>query len=90
MIKKNGYEFICTCSACPEQYDVFRDGEQIAYVRKRWGNLAVNPVKNGKIIFGTVIYSETEGDAYAGTIDNIDETIDNIIEAIERANTEEA
>lgn len=32
--------FICTCDACPEQYDVKDlDGNQVAYVRLRWGYL---------------------------------------------------
>ena len=30
-----GLKFVCTCGACPEQYDVF-DGEEMAgYVRLR-------------------------------------------------------
>ena len=32
-----GYELKLTCSACPEQYDVFKDGKQIAYLRLRHG-----------------------------------------------------
>jgi len=26
-----------TCSACPEQYDVFKDGSQVGYLRLRHG-----------------------------------------------------
>lgn len=33
----NGYELILTCGACPEQYDVFKDGDQVAYLRLRHG-----------------------------------------------------
>lgn len=35
----NGLAFVQTCSACPEQYDVFRGEEQVGYVRLRWGYL---------------------------------------------------
>ena len=32
--------FVLTCTACPEQYDVFDlHGNQVAYVRLRFGNL---------------------------------------------------
>lgn len=34
------YEFVLTCAACPEQYDVFdENGNQVGYVRLRWGSL---------------------------------------------------
>ena len=33
----NGYELVLTCLACPEQYDVFKDGEQVGYLRLRHG-----------------------------------------------------
>ena len=33
----NGYELKCTCEGCPEQYDVFKDGVQLAYLRLRHG-----------------------------------------------------
>lgn len=38
-IVMNGYRLICTCSACPEQYDVFDDKttEQVGYLRLRHG-----------------------------------------------------
>ena len=45
----NGYEFVLTCSACPEQYDVYKNGEYVAYVRLRYGMLTVTPTKNGEI-----------------------------------------
>ena len=32
-----GYDLILTCAACPEQYDVFKDGEQVGYLRLRHG-----------------------------------------------------
>ena len=35
----NGLDFIMTCSACPEQYDVLKDGEMVGYVRFRFSEL---------------------------------------------------
>lgn len=37
----SGYEFRCTCRMYPEQYDVFKDGQQVAYVRYRHGRFSV-------------------------------------------------
>lgn len=31
------YRLVETCSACPEQYDVFRGGTEVAYLRLRHG-----------------------------------------------------
>ncbi len=59
MYKNAGYELKCTCTACPEQYDVFKDGRQVAYMRMRhgWFRVAVPDVT------GDTIYSaEPEGD----------------------------
>ena len=33
--------FNMTCERCPEQYDVYYQGEKVAYVRLRWGLLTV-------------------------------------------------
>ena len=49
-----GYHFVQTCSACPEQYDVFdENGNQVAYVRLRWGCLYAECPDLG----GTEVYS---------------------------------
>lgn len=37
--KTANFEFVCTCYACPEQYDVFLEGKQVGYVRLRWAGL---------------------------------------------------
>lgn len=34
-----GLDFQLTCVACPEQYDVFLDEQQVGYVRLRYGRL---------------------------------------------------
>ena len=31
-----------TCERCPEQYDVYYQGQKVAYVRLRWGWLTVD------------------------------------------------
>lgn len=31
------FDLVQTCGACPEQYDVFKDGEQVGYLRLRHG-----------------------------------------------------
>lgn len=81
-----GYDFVCTCHTCPEQYDVYKgdykNGNQVAYVRKRWGHLAVHPVINGKIDYDRTIYSESDNDKWNGTIDDKDYTFNKIVDAI--------
>lgn len=52
-----------TCSACPEQYDVFFNGEQIAYIRLRWGVLTCDLGK-------TEIYRYTFEDDTKGFFDS--------------------
>lgn len=37
-----GYQLNLTCGACPEQYDVFLDGEKVAYLRLRHGTFRVD------------------------------------------------
>ena len=52
------YNFKQTCSTCPEQYDVFdKDGNQVCYVRLRWGSLTAEYPDVG----GTYIYDECIG-----------------------------
>ena len=52
MYKIKGLDFIETCFACPEQYDVFINGEQVCYVRLRWGSLyAECPDVGGETVY---------------------------------------
>lgn len=47
-----GYDLVLTCGASPEQYDVFKDGEQVAYMRLRHGNFRVDcPGYGGKTVY---------------------------------------
>lgn len=51
-LKDYNLKFKLTSIASPEQYDVFLDGKQVAYVRLRCGNLTVEyPDVNGKEIY---------------------------------------
>lgn len=59
-----------TCTACPEQYDVYNEaGEGIGYVRLRWGKLyAEYPC-----IDGEVIYEQNYEDKYKGSFGSEEE-----------------
>lgn len=56
----HGYRLVQTCSACPEQYDVFDDlGQQVAYFRLRHGDFTVDvPDADGVQVY----HAEPKGD----------------------------
>ncbi len=55
----NGLEIKMTCGACPEQYEIFRNGEQVAYYRLRHGEFRVDfPDCGGE----TIYHAEPNGD----------------------------
>jgi len=55
----NGYELIKTCNESPEQYDVKKDGEQVAYLRLRHGCFTAEcPDVRGELVYE----AEPEGD----------------------------
>lgn len=41
LYSKYGMELKITCSACPEQYEVFKNGNRVAYLRLRHGYFTV-------------------------------------------------
>ena len=54
-----GIELVCTCGACPEQYNAFIDGEMVGYFRLRHGRFRVDYPDSG----GATLLSEaTIGD----------------------------
>ena len=62
--KIGDYMLKCTCSACPEQYDVFVNGDQIGYLRLRHGVFRADyPDVGGHTVYTT----NTVGD---GCFDN--------------------
>lgn len=47
-----GYRLERTCSACPEQYDVFKDGKLVGYLRLRHGTFTVHcPDAGGELVY---------------------------------------
>lgn len=57
----NGYKLVCTCSACPEQYNVFDEWEQqVGYLRLRHGYFRADfPSAHGVTVYVT---EDTKGD----------------------------
>ena len=73
----NGCRLICTCSACPEQYDVFdnKTGEQLGYLRLRHGYFRADYLECG----GETVYeAEPAGDG----IFEEDERLPHLTEAV--------
>ena len=62
-----GLTFVETCSACPEQYDVMdNNGNQVAYVRLRWGGLQCEVPD----CWGEIIYSHGFDDGWMGCFED--------------------
>ena len=72
----DGLKFVRTCFACPEQYDVYKGEEQVAYVRLRHGHLTVDvPDAGGDCILdanpkGDGIFDNDERESYLQEIAN--------------------
>lgn len=58
----NGLEFKEITSACPEQYDIYKDNEIVGSVRLRWGKLTAYFPE----IDGELVYSHQFSDNYQG------------------------
>lgn len=88
-----GLNFKCTCFACPEQYDVFDNDENIVgYIRLRWGNLTCEYPDVG----GELIYCANIGDGWTGGFESEEQRVlylnniaDNILDRIERGDIED-
>jgi hypothetical protein len=51
-IEINGYILEQTCARCPEQYEVFKGGKQVAYLRLRHGEFSADmPDPGGNTVF---------------------------------------
>ena len=57
--KENGLDLQMTCGACPEQYDVFKDGKIVGYYRLRHGLFTVDYPDCGA---ETIYEAEPKGD----------------------------
>lgn len=73
----SGYKLVCTCPACPEQYDVFNSsGSKVGYLRLRHGWFRADaPTCGGE----TVYESHPKGDG----IFDADERIPEITKALD-------
>lgn len=57
---RDDYKLVKTCSACPEQYDVMLDGEEVGYLRLRHGSFRCEYNYGGR---DEVVYSASpDGD----------------------------
>lgn len=78
-----GLNFIETCGACPEQYDVTLHGRLVGYVRLRWGTVTCDYPD----CRGDTIYSHSfENDGWKGGFDDSEERekyLNEIAEAIQ-------
>jgi hypothetical protein len=63
MIMIKDLSFVQTCSACPEQYDVFdKEGHQVGYIRFRWGHLTCEyPDCGGEVVYETNFDDDWQG-----------------------------
>lgn len=62
----HGLLFVQTCQCCPEQYDIYYKGDQIGYLRYRYGVLDLR-YRN---VAGPCIYKKTIGDNMDGYLGN--------------------
>ena len=62
-------KFEKTSSACPEQYDVFKGGKQVGYIRLRQGVLSCRYPNN----HGEIIYAHQFEDEWKGYFENEEE-----------------
>jgi len=46
----NGFRLNLTCHSMPEQYDVYKDGVQVAYFSLRWGHFVAEMPDAGDIL----------------------------------------
>lgn len=76
----DGLKLVCTCGACPEQYDVFdSEGGQVGYLRLRHGHFRADyPDSDGE----TVYQADTKSD---GVFDD-EERIIELKRAVEAIN----
>lgn len=58
-----GLTFVKTCNCCPEQYEVYRNGKHIGYVRLRWGTLTCEyPDLDGELVYCVDMDSDIQGE----------------------------
>ena len=83
-----GLCFCKTCDACPEQYDVYDDHENIVgYIRLRWGYLRCDYPDVG----GETIYEANIGDGFTGCFESNEQRMEHLnniaVEILRKINT---
>jgi hypothetical protein len=54
----NNLRLVCTCGACPEQFDVYSDENKlVGYIRFRWGHLCCCHQNLDGIDFNNIVYT---------------------------------
>lgn len=87
MIHMNGFDLDQTCGACPEQYDVYKDGKQVGYLRLRHGTFRADYPDCG----GDTVYSANpKGDGIFDDDKERDFHIGKALLAIQERLTEDA
>lgn len=84
----NGLKMVCTCGACPEQYDVYdANDKQVGYLRLRHGHFRADyPDCGGE----TVYESQTKGDGVFAEEERIPELTKAINALLDKIKTEES
>ena len=76
-----GYELVLTNADCPEQYDVFKDGEQVAYFRLRHGFFSAEcPEACEELVYE----AKTKGSGAFDDDDEREKCISEAIDAVDR------
>lgn len=70
----NGLNFRLTCEVAPEQYDVYKDGEQVGYVRLRWGCLTCYVPDYGD----KIVYEAEFDDGFLGCFEDEEQRIEHL------------
>jgi hypothetical protein len=48
----DGIRLTMTCNACPEQYEAFKEGKQVGYLRLRHGHFTVQcPLEGNELVY---------------------------------------
>lgn len=78
--ERDGFGIVQTCGACPEQYDVFRGGHYVGYLRLRHGRFRADFVPTD---YETVYEAFPNGDGIFDH-DERDQYIDAALKAIKK------
>lgn len=64
-----------TCSACPEQYDVFYDGCEVGYLRFRFGRFAAHYFPDGPDGEWDLVYQKKDWSPLQGCFEDDEERV---------------